>query len=79
MTQGIALVVDFAAERCFVLSGYCGGKNLVPSLPKSDKKWHDTLVVLYYWLSYKQISFDLILCKPDIGVLFTSTSRLHLL
>jgi hypothetical protein len=36
--QGIALVVDFAAERCFVLSGYRGGKNLVLSLPKSEKK-----------------------------------------
>jgi hypothetical protein len=35
MTQGIALVVDFAAERCFVLSGYRDGKNLVLSLPKS--------------------------------------------
>jgi hypothetical protein len=38
MTQGIALVVDFAAERCFVLSGYRDGKNLVLSLPKSEKK-----------------------------------------
>ena len=40
MTQGIVLVVDFAAERerCFVLSGYRGGKNLVLSIPKSEKK-----------------------------------------